>query len=164
MGHSSGQGQRAACAIVVAALAAGISVSAQRSPSVPRTSDGHPDVQGLWNSGTLTPLQRPKEFAGHEFMTAEEAADFEAHALERLRAASDTGQISEASREALEETFQLLWAIRLEHQVVQHRSGAAADDFVDPQGLGPVRRRALKEAFRILAAEQRALQLELGLG
>ncbi len=84
--------------------------------------------------------------------------------LERLRAASDTGQISEASREALEETFQLLWAIRLEHQVVQHRSGAAADDFVDPQGLGPVRRRALKEAFRILAAEQRALQLELGLG
>ena len=87
MGHSSGQGQRAACAIVVAALAAGISVSAQRSPSVPRTSDGHPDVQGLWNSGTLTPLQRPKEFAGREFMTAEEAADFEAHALDRLRAA-----------------------------------------------------------------------------
>ena len=84
--------------------------------------------------------------------------------LERLRAASDAGQISEASREAPEETFQLLWAIRLEHQVVQHRSGAAADDFVDPQGLGPVRRRALKEAFRILAAEQRALQLELGLG
>src|SRR6266568_9496892 len=87
MGHSSGQGWRAACAIVVAALAAGIRLSAQRSPSVPRTSDGHPDVQGLWNSGTLTPLQRPKEFAGREFMTAEEATDFEAHALERLRAA-----------------------------------------------------------------------------
>src|SRR5436190_1383227 len=84
--------------------------------------------------------------------------------LERLRAACDAGQISEGSREALEETFRLLWAIRLEHQVAQHRAGEAADDFVDPQELGPVRRRALKEAFRIIAAEQRALHLQLGIG
>ena len=84
--------------------------------------------------------------------------------LERLRAACDAGQISEESREGLEETFRLLWAIRLDHQVAQHRAGAAADDFVDPHELGPVRRRALKEAFRILAAEQRALHLELGIG
>ena len=84
--------------------------------------------------------------------------------LERLRAASDAGQISEASREGLEETFRLLWAIRLEHQVAQHRAGAPTDDFVDPQELGPVRRRALKEAFRIIAAEQRALHLDLGMG
>ncbi|MDP9301870.1 MAG: DUF294 nucleotidyltransferase-like domain-containing protein [Actinomycetota bacterium] len=84
--------------------------------------------------------------------------------LERLRAACDAGQISEGSREGLEETFRLLWAIRLEHQVAQHRAGGAADDFVDPQELGPVRRRALKEAFRILAAEQRALHLDLGIG
>ena len=82
--------------------------------------------------------------------------------LERLRAACDAGQISEGSREALEETFRLLWAIRLEHQVAQHRAGAAADDFVNPQELGPVRRRALKEAFRILSLEQRALQTDLG--
>src|SRR5436190_3611894 len=84
--------------------------------------------------------------------------------LERLRVASEAGQISEGSREALEETFRLLWAIRLEHQVAQHRAGEAADDFVDPQELGPVRRRALKEAFRIIAAEQRALHLQLGIG
>jgi len=84
--------------------------------------------------------------------------------LERLRVACDAGQISEESREGLEETFRLLWAIRLEHQVAQHRAGVAADDFVDPKELGPVRRRALKEAFRILAAEQRALHLQLGIG
>jgi CBS domain-containing protein len=84
--------------------------------------------------------------------------------LERLRAACDAGQISEGSRDALEETFRLLWAIRLEHQVAQHRAGEAADDFVDPQELGPVQRRALKEAFRIIAAEQRALHLHLGMG
>ena len=84
--------------------------------------------------------------------------------LERLRAASDAGQISEGSREGLEETFRLLWAIRLEHQVAQHRAGVAPDDFVDPRELGPVRRRALKESFRILAAEQRALHLHLGMG
>jgi CBS domain-containing protein len=84
--------------------------------------------------------------------------------LERLRAVSEAGQISDGSREGLEETFRLLWAIRLEHQVAQHRAGAATDDFVDPQELGPVRRRALKEAFRIIAAEQRTLHLDLGLG
>ena len=84
--------------------------------------------------------------------------------MERLRAASESGQISDGSREGLEETFRLLWAIRLEHQVTQHRAGAATDDFVDPRELGPVRRRALKEAFRIIAAEQRALHLDLGLG
>src|SRR4029453_9865279 len=36
--------------------------------------------------------------------------------LERLRAVSEAGQISDGSREGLEETFRLLWAIRLEHQ------------------------------------------------
>jgi hypothetical protein len=28
---------------------------------VPRTDDGHPDLQGNWSNSTLTPLQRPKD-------------------------------------------------------------------------------------------------------
>lgn len=42
-------------------------ISAQAVPAVvrvqptstgPRTPDGHPDFQGIWNNGTLTPLER----------------------------------------------------------------------------------------------------------
>jgi len=41
---------------------------------VPRTPDGHPDLQGFWSNASITPLQRPKELGAKEFYTAEEAA------------------------------------------------------------------------------------------
>jgi len=42
-----------------------------------RAPDGHPDLQGYWYFGSATPLERPKEFEGKTFLTAEEAAAFE---------------------------------------------------------------------------------------
>ena len=30
--------------------------------TIPRTIDGHPDLQGFWTNDTLTPLERPTEF------------------------------------------------------------------------------------------------------
>ena len=50
----------------------------------PRTPHGVPDVQGLFTFRTITPLQRPKELAGKETLTAEEAADYEAYRNRRL--------------------------------------------------------------------------------
>ncbi len=43
----------------------------------PRTAWGAPDLQGIWDYRTLTTLQRPREFAGKEFFTEEEAAALE---------------------------------------------------------------------------------------
>ena len=40
---------------------------------VPRTSSGKPDFTGVYDTGTLTPLNRPKEFGTKKFMTKEEA-------------------------------------------------------------------------------------------
>jgi hypothetical protein len=54
--------------------------------SVPRTPWGHPDLQGRWTNATVTPLERPAELAGKEFFTAEEAAEYQKHALERFLA------------------------------------------------------------------------------
>ena len=50
---------------------------AQVPPPVPRAADGHPDLQGVWNFSTITPLERPAEFAGKEFLTDQEATEYE---------------------------------------------------------------------------------------
>ncbi len=54
------------------------------APAALRTVDGQPDLQGIWRFATLTPLERPKELAGKEALSAEEAAKLEAQA-ERTR-------------------------------------------------------------------------------
>ena len=41
---------------------------------VPHTPWGHPDLQGIWNNGTTTPLERPKDLENREFLSDEEWA------------------------------------------------------------------------------------------
>jgi hypothetical protein len=43
----------------------------------PRTTWGHPDLQGVWDPTTGTPLERPPEYKDREFLTDEEAAERE---------------------------------------------------------------------------------------
>jgi hypothetical protein len=43
----------------------------------PRTPDGQPDLQGVWNNSTLTHLQRPQEFANKQFLSEQETAALE---------------------------------------------------------------------------------------
>src|SRR5882724_10511983 len=45
--------------------------------TMPRTPDGHPDLQGVWTTSTVTPLERPTEFGDKAFLTATEAAEYE---------------------------------------------------------------------------------------
>ncbi len=61
-------------------MAAGTLVMAQQTA---RTPSGHPDLQGTWNFSTITPLERPAEFAGKEFLTDAEAAAYEARTVQR---------------------------------------------------------------------------------
>jgi hypothetical protein len=49
-----------------------------------RTAWGVPDLQGVWDFRTITPLQRPKVFGTRQFMTDEEAAKFEEEENRRL--------------------------------------------------------------------------------
>ncbi len=71
----------------VAALAMAPAVAGQRKAAgawtPPRTPDGHADFQGTWDFRTATPLERPAAFAGKEFFSPEEAAEFERQAAER---------------------------------------------------------------------------------
>ena len=58
-------------------------LAAPKAWTVPRTSTGQPDLEGVWNFAMLTPLERPREFAGREFLTDEEVVDLERRAIER---------------------------------------------------------------------------------
>jgi len=49
---------------------------------MPRTADGHPDLQGIWTNVTLTPLERPAEWADKPTLTEAEANAFEKHDAE----------------------------------------------------------------------------------
>ena len=68
-------------------LAAAFLAAAGKTPEIPRTADGHPDLQGTWDNATVTPLERPKEFAEKPYFTEAEAEDFVAHGLDRFIAA-----------------------------------------------------------------------------
>jgi hypothetical protein len=61
-----------------------LALSAQtKARPLPRTPDGHPDLQGVWDFRSATALERPQRFAGREFMTPEEVVSYEQEALER---------------------------------------------------------------------------------
>jgi hypothetical protein len=50
-----------------------------------RTPWGEPDLQGLWTSATLTPLERPDRMADKTSLTDEEAAAMEQQTIESRR-------------------------------------------------------------------------------
>ena len=62
-----------ALASLVPVPAAGQSL-ASATEAGPRTPWGDPDLQGVWDYWTFTPLERPEEFAGKVELTDEEAA------------------------------------------------------------------------------------------
>ena len=67
---------------LVAVFAAG--QSSTGTGTTPRTPWGDPDLRGVWQNATLTPLQRPLDRAEHAFLTDEELAEQEARAATNL--------------------------------------------------------------------------------
>ena len=43
--------------------------------AIPRTHDGHPDLQGNWLNNSATPFERPKELEGRQSLTDEEVTE-----------------------------------------------------------------------------------------
>ena len=81
----------------------------------------------------------------------------------RLKAAADADVLSTFDALTLQEAFELVCHLRLDHQVGQLEAGAQPDDYVDPTELTPLTRNYLKEAFRAIASVQRHIAADLDL-
>ena len=60
------------------------------STAVPLTQWGAPDLQGVWDFRSLTPMERPEDLSGSEVFTAEQAAQFAADTIRRRSRDNDT--------------------------------------------------------------------------
>ena len=58
-------------------LTAAAKAKSTKPRTPPRTPDGRPDLQGTWSYATMTPLERPRELAGKESFTEQEATEYE---------------------------------------------------------------------------------------
>ena len=74
-----GRSSAAALAVVLVVLAAGPATG----QDAPRTPWGAPDLQGVWDFRTATPLERPEDRGDQAFLTEEEAATIEQERVDR---------------------------------------------------------------------------------
>ena len=92
MRGQSGAVYGAVLTAVAAAVLLSVSVSGQNTPVIsteaarplPRTPDGRPDLQGIYDVATLTPIERPNNANGRLSLTDREAAAIEGTETRRV--------------------------------------------------------------------------------
>ena len=71
-----------------------LSAQAQSDYEVPRTEWGQPDLQGVWNFSSNTPMQRPTRYGTQEFLTQEQIEE----AIARQERAAAAAEAAAAQR------------------------------------------------------------------
>src|SRR5689334_3158153 len=79
--------------------------SGEKASALPRTSDGKPDLSGVWTNNTLTPLERPKNLGAKEFYTDQEIAELTKRA--RQGDVGDEGDLGAARHQDLRYDLEL---------------------------------------------------------
>ena len=132
--------------VVLAPMAA--AAQSTNTPEAPRTAWGTPDLQGVWDFRTVTPLERPEELEGQAFLTDEEAAEFEQQLAVR--------RIDQPPREGSTGTYNQFWFDRGTSVVSDRRTSL----IVDPQdGRMPPRTAAAMKRNEEVAMARRGLTL-----
>ena len=54
-----------------------LALTAAAPATLPRTPDGHPDLQGIWANDTVTMLERPSRFGEKDVFSEQEAIEYE---------------------------------------------------------------------------------------
>ncbi len=79
--------------------------------------------------------------------------------LDRLVAVEELKRVPREEAVGLREAFETTWRIRLAHHARQLAAGHEPDNLIHPDALGPLEREELREAFRVVAAAQKRLQV-----
>ena len=75
--------------LIVASAVVSLGAQGKAKPYAAKTPWGDPDLQGVWDYKTITPLERPANFGERQFLNDEEVARLEANAAKRLDSPPD---------------------------------------------------------------------------
>ena len=74
----------AVCAVIaVVVLTPAFAAAQSTNTTPPQTPSGQPDLQGIWDFRSITPLERPEDLSDKAFLTKDEAATLEQEAVDR---------------------------------------------------------------------------------
>ena len=122
---------------------------------LPRTVDGHPDLQGFWENNTITPVERPEVFGDKEYLTDEDVVFLQRRILEIEAAGADalfgegvlqaafSGEIN--SYDPSTGNYDSQW---MAERTIHRRTSQITDP---PDGQYPPRTEAAIARFRVLA-------------
>ena len=111
-------------------VAAKAATSTSKSSTPSRTADGQPDLEGVWTNSTLTPLERPAEFAGKEFLTEQESADY----VKRLLQQVNTDRRDGGAQVDVGRSYNEFWRDRGTNVIADRRTSLISDP---PDGRVP---------------------------
>ena len=106
-------------AILFLASATVLAQSPVKTYTPPKTAWGDPDLQGIFTNATITPFERPPEFAGKEFLTEKEVAELEARAAKN--------RVDQPPREGDPGTYNQFWFDRGTKAVSTRRNSLIID-------------------------------------
>ena len=116
-----------------------------------KTPWGDPDLQGTWSNQTLTPLERPKEFADKPRLTEAEATAYE----KRLVAAGNVDNRQPGTQQDVDLAYNQVWWDRGNKIVADRRTSLIvdpADGKIPPLTAAAQKRRA--DALKAAANEK----------
>ena len=145
-----------ACGIALGASQSVVAQSASADANTVRVPWGDPDLQGVWDFRTITPLERPEELAGKAVLTEEEAAEFQrewSHEQNRdRRDGAGTTEVASDGRSDVTRAYNEFWWDRGTEVVSDRRSSLIVDP---PNGRIPALTPEGQRKAEVQVAERR---------
>ena len=82
----------------------------------------------------------------------------ETNTISRLSALEASGYCDPALLNELQQAFEFLTLLRLEHQLQQARAGKPLDNYIRPEKLSHLQKSLLKESFRTISRAQTLIE------